>query len=76
MKNINTTFHRIYKSVFSKSLKYLFGGGCRYHPTCSDYSKQAIDDYGLGKGTWLSIKRLSRCHPFSKAGYYDPLPSK
>ena len=51
-------------------------GGCRYYPTCSDYSREALVNYGLGKGTWISIKRLSRCHPFSKAGVYDPLPSK
>ncbi|RLC31642.1 membrane protein insertion efficiency factor YidD [Candidatus Woesebacteria bacterium] len=76
MKNINTTFHKIYKNIFSKTLRFLFGGGCRYSPTCSEYSKEALEKFGLAKGTWMSIRRLSRCHPFSKAGFYDPLPSK
>lgn len=48
------------------------GPSCRFTPTCSEYSIQAIDKYGPIKGTWLSIKRVSRCHPWSKNGY-DPL---
>ena len=45
---------------------------CKYHPTCSEYTKQAIEKYGAGKGTILGIKRILRCNPFSKGGY-DPL---
>ena len=76
MKKIQSTLFSVYKNIFSKTLSFLFGGGCRYSPTCSDYSQEALEEFGLGKGTWMSIKRLSRCHPFSKAGFYDPLPSK
>lgn len=45
---------------------------CKYYPTCSDYSKQAIEKYGLCRGIILSIKRILKCNPFSKGGY-DPL---
>ena len=45
---------------------------CKYYPTCSEYSKQAIGKYGVVKGCLLSIKRILKCNPFSKGGY-DPL---
>ncbi len=45
---------------------------CKYYPTCSEYTKQAIDKYGALKGAFLGIKRILRCNPFSKGGY-DPL---
>ena len=45
---------------------------CKYYPTCSEYSKQAIEKYGVIKGCLLSIKRILKCNPFSKGGY-DPL---
>lgn len=45
---------------------------CRFTPTCSEYTKQAIEKYGVAKGTWLGIKRVSKCHPFHPGGY-DPL---
>lgn len=76
MKKMQNTLFGVYKNIFSKTLRFLFGGGCRYSPTCSEYSRKALEKFGLGKGTWVSIKRLSRCHPFSKVGFYDPLPSK
>ncbi|MEN6382926.1 MAG: membrane protein insertion efficiency factor YidD, partial [Rectinema sp.] len=46
---------------------------CRFYPTCSHYSIEAIEKYGLLKGGWFTLKRLSRCHPFH-AGGYDPVP--
>ena len=45
---------------------------CKFYPTCSEYTKQAIEKYGAGKGLLLGIKRILRCNPFSKGGY-DPL---
>ncbi len=45
---------------------------CKYYPTCSEYTKQAIEKYGVVKGSILGIARILRCNPFSKGGY-DPL---
>jgi uncharacterized protein len=46
---------------------------CRFQPTCSEYTYQAISCYGIMRGSWLGIKRICRCHPWSKGGY-EPLP--
>ena len=47
---------------------------CRYYPTCSAYAEEAIKLYGARKGGWLALKRLLRCHPFSKREKFDPVP--
>ncbi|MFI3115950.1 MAG: membrane protein insertion efficiency factor YidD [Clostridia bacterium] len=47
---------------------------CRYIPTCSCYAIEAIDKYGVIKGSYLAIKRIGRCNPFTKRGFYDPVP--
>ena len=61
---------------FVKGYQYLIspllGQNCRYTPTCSEYSIQAIEKYGIFKGFWLSIKRISKCHPWGGSGH-DPL---
>lgn len=46
---------------------------CRFIPTCSEYALEALEKYGAAKGLWLTVKRLSKCHPFHKGGY-DPVP--
>ncbi len=47
-------------------------GSCRFIPSCSEYSKEALKKYGILKGCFVSIKRIARCNPFSKGGY-DPV---
>jgi hypothetical protein len=51
----------------------LFPPSCRFTPTCSHYSIEALKKYGILKGGWLSIKRILRCHPWGGSGY-DPVP--
>ncbi|NMA95059.1 MAG: membrane protein insertion efficiency factor YidD [Clostridiales bacterium] len=45
---------------------------CRFHPTCSQYAREAIEKYGALKGIFLAVRRILKCHPFNKGGY-DPL---
>lgn len=53
----------------------LYGQVCRYHPSCSAYALAAVEQHGSVKGSWLAVRRLSRCHPWA-AGGYDPVPGK
>jgi hypothetical protein len=57
---------------FSRFLRFTFGPGCRFQPTCSVYAKEAVTKYGITKGALLGIKRFLRCNPFMKGGY-DPV---
>ena len=66
---------KIYKIAVSSALRVLLGDGCRFQPTCSEYATEAIERFGFKKGIVLTMKRLSKCHPYQQ-GYYDPLPSK
>ncbi|MDX1478352.1 MAG: membrane protein insertion efficiency factor YidD [Saprospiraceae bacterium] len=61
--------------VYQWTISPLLGPSCRYEPTCSHYMVQAIEEWGVLKGTWLGIKRISRCHPWGGHGY-DPVPQK
>ncbi|WP_069870650.1 membrane protein insertion efficiency factor YidD [Fusibacter sp. 3D3] len=58
--------------LYQKFISPLLGSNCRFLPTCSQYSVEAIEKYGAIKGGFLSVKRISKCHPFHPGGY-DPL---
>ncbi|MCF7890364.1 membrane protein insertion efficiency factor YidD [Candidatus Bipolaricaulota bacterium] len=62
---------KFYQKAVSPSLP----NTCRFYPSCSEYSKQAIEEYGAIKGTYMAIKRVLRCHPLNSGGY-DPLPKE
>ena len=53
----------------------VLGQRCRFHPTCSHYAIEALKTHGLVIGSWLSIKRILKCHPLQPGGY-DPVPEK
>lgn len=59
--------------VYQLLISPLFPSSCRYTPTCSQYTAEALKKYGIIKGGWLGIKRISRCHPWGGSGY-DPVP--
>lgn len=69
MKEIALALLRFYKRFISPALP----PSCRFTPTCSEYSYEAIQRYGLLRGGWLGLRRLLRCHPWSEGGY-DPVP--
>ena len=69
MKSILIALLRAYRYVLSP----WWGSQCRFHPTCSVFAEEALERHGAVRGTWLSMRRIGRCHPFHVGGY-DPVP--
>ena len=59
--------------AYQLTLSPFFGQHCRFTPSCSNYTKEAIERYGPWRGSWLGIKRIARCQPFCEGGH-DPVP--
>lgn len=69
MKQIALALIKLYQMTISQVMP----STCRFLPTCSQYTYEAISKYGFFKGGWLGARRISRCHPFHPGGY-DPVP--
>jgi uncharacterized protein len=68
MQSVLIATLRAYKRFISP----LLPSACRFYPTCSEYTMQAIEKYGPWRGVWLGTKRIAKCHPFHEGGY-DPV---
>lgn len=71
MQTLLIALLRLYKLALSP----LLPAACRFHPTCSEYMAEAVRRHGAGRGVWLGLRRLARCHPFQPGGF-DPVPLK
>lgn len=60
---------------YQRGVSPFLGPRCRFHPTCSAYAREAIARFGAGRGGWLALCRILRCHPFC-AGGHDPVPER
>lgn len=57
---------------YQRGISPLLGSNCRFSPTCSQYTIEAIEKYGAIRGLWKGMKRIARCHPFTPGGYDPP----
>jgi putative membrane protein insertion efficiency factor len=69
MKQLAMALIRLYQNTLSRVLP----STCRFYPSCSQYTYEAMNRYGFWRGGWLGVKRIARCHPFNPGGY-DPVP--
>ncbi len=58
---------------YQLAISPLFGPRCRFYPSCSQYGMEAIETHGALRGSWLTARRIARCHPFHEGGF-DPVP--
>jgi putative membrane protein insertion efficiency factor len=72
LKTLSFPFILLIK-IYQKIVSPVLGPQCRFTPTCSNYAVEALKKYGVFKGTWLAVKRISKCHPWGGSGY-DPVP--
>lgn len=61
--------------LYQRTLSPVLGAACRFHPTCSRYTAEAIERYGLIRGGWMGARRICRCHPWAEGGL-DPVPER
>ncbi len=76
MKIILKLYHRVLSPLlhgFSRTISGNPYSGCKFEPTCSCYCEQSIEKYGIVQGSFKTILRVLRCHPFSRSGGYDPV---
>lgn len=59
--------------VYQKTFSLVLPSSCRFYPSCSEYTYQAIEKYGAMRGGWMGVRRISRCHPWHPGGF-DPVP--
>ena len=71
MKFLILKFIKLYQNYLSP----LLGPSCRFHPTCSEYALQAIENFGVMRGSFLAIKRILKCNPWGGNGF-DPIPKE
>lgn len=72
MKKLLVSLIKVYKKALRPLLSgmlYLHPGSCRFYPTCSDYTAEAIEKHGISKGIAMGARRILRCHPLSPAGH-------
>ena len=61
--------------LYQKAISPWIGPRCRFHPSCSNYCIDALQQHGMVRGLWLGFKRICKCHPFHPGGH-DPVPER
>ncbi len=69
---MRTAFIKLIR-FYQRRISPLTAPTCRFYPSCSQYTLEAVEKYGAAKGSWLGLRRILRCHPFHPGGH-DPVP--